>query len=410
MTSVQMSTVDVKFVNDHETDIDYVLRYTRFFLNCIGIWPLVSSNPTRIEKIVSKFMIPYCSFTMFSLILPSYLHLVLREVGTIETILLLGPLCHSSSDVLEHLMLISHSEKIKSCIQQMRNDWLSLESENDRGIAMKNVEVGRNLTLLCTVTMYSGGLFFAVIMPLCWGNTINELNETVRPLVFPGNDILINLQVGFNYEIVFCNSCIASFLHWSVVNAIFNLACIFVTHACGQLQIIVTRLENLVDETDAITIQNRIASITRRHLRVLKFSSTIDQLLQEICLMEVVVSTIIICLLEYYCLLEWKNGNKIGIITYVMILFSMVFNIFIYCYVGELLQEQCKAIGKAAYMIEWYKLPGKTGLGLIMITIMSNNPRKLTAGRIVELSYNTFCSIVKTSFAYLGMLRAVADD
>nr|UEN71203.1 olfactory receptor 20 [Gregopimpla kuwanae] len=405
----EVSSVDSKLKNDQQSDIDYLLQYTRFFLSCIGIWPLVSSNPTRIQKIVSKFVMPYCSITMLTLILPAYLHLLLRDVGTTETILLLGPLCHTSSDILEHFILIFHSDLIKFCVQQMENDWRQLESKNDRDIAMQNLKVGRSLTFMCTVIMYSGGLFYAVLMPLCTGNTINELNQTVRPLTYPGNDIIIDLQNGFNYEIVFFNACVASFIHWTVVNAIFNLACISVTHACGQLQIIKSRLDNLVEDTDVMTIQNRIGTITRLHVSVLKFSATIDKLLREICLMEVIASTIIICMLEYYCLLEWRNGNKIGVITYVLILGSMTFNIFIYCYVGELLQEQCKAIGKAAYMIEWYRLPGKTGLALIMINIISNNPPKLTAGRIIDLSIETFCSIVKSSFAYLGILQAVDE-
>nr|UEN71201.1 olfactory receptor 18 [Gregopimpla kuwanae] len=398
------------FTNDRESDINYVLQYTKFFLRCIGIWPLVSSNSTKIEKAASKFVIPYCSVTMCLLILPISLHLTMRDVGTTETILLLGPFCHSSTDIIEHFILIFHWDLIKYGVQQLENDWRGIESQNDREIAMRNIKVGRSMSFMCAFGMYSSGVFYVVLMPLCSGNTINEFNETVRPLIYPGNDIMIDLQNGYNYEIVFCNNCIATFLHFTVVNAIFNLASIFVTHACGQMQIIMSRLESLVEETDVTKTQDRISFIIRRHVSILKFSLKIDKLLREICLIEVVASTINICMLEYYCLLEWRNGNKLAVITYGIVLVSMVFNILIYCYVGELLKEKCEEIGKAAYMIEWYKLSGKEGLALVMILIISNNPRKLTAGQIIELSIATFCNIVKSSFAYLGILQAVADQ
>lgn len=44
-------------------------------------------------------------------------------------------------------------------------------------------------------------------------------------------------------------------------------------------------------------------------------------------------------------------------------------------------------------MSDWYRLPGKTGLSLVMIIAMANYPRKLTAGQMMELSVSSFGTV-----------------
>ena len=62
--------------------------------------------------------------------------------------------------------------------------------------------------------------------------------------------------------------------------------------------------------------------------------------------------------------------------------------------------SQCKNIGLSAYMIDWYRLPRRKALGLILIFAVANNSTKLTAGKLVELSLSSFCSVSSTcSFA-----------
>ncbi|XP_015179497.1 PREDICTED: uncharacterized protein LOC107068019 [Polistes dominula] len=71
-----------------------------------------------------------------------------------------------------------------------------------------------------------------------------------------------------------------------------------------------------------------------------RFCAEVEKVLREVCLLEVVASTLIICLLEYYCITEWENNDRIATITYVILLIAFTFNIFIFCYIGELLVDQ----------------------------------------------------------------------
>ncbi|XP_011684702.1 PREDICTED: uncharacterized protein LOC105448039 [Wasmannia auropunctata] len=95
-------------------------------------------------------------------------------------------------------------------------------------------------------------------------------------------------------------------------------------------------------------------------------------------------------------------------VTYVVLYIAVTFNIFILCYVGELVAEKYKKIGEISYMIDWHRLSGRKGLDLILIIAVSNQTSiKLSAGNFFELSLSTFCDVVKTSFGYLNMLRTL---
>lgn len=103
----------------------------------------------------------------------------------------------------------------------------------------------------------------------------------------------------------------------------------------------------------------------------------------------------------------------IGVMTYCILLVSFSFNIFIPCYIGELLaveviawcfsfffliindlsRWQCKKVGLAAYMVSWYRLPGKKAMCMVIIIAASESSPKLTAGKFVDLSLTTFCSV-----------------
>ncbi|CAD1481136.1 unnamed protein product, partial [Heterotrigona itama] len=53
----------------------------------------------------------------------------------------------------------------------------------------------------------------------------------------------------------------------------------------------------------------------------------------------------------------------------------------------------CSQIGINSYKIEWYNLPVKDAYDLILLISISQCPPRLTAGRIIELSLNTFSSV-----------------
>ncbi|KAF3424631.1 hypothetical protein E2986_07794 [Frieseomelitta varia] len=96
---------------------------------------------------------------------------------------------------------------------------------------------------------------------------------------------------------------------------------------------------------------------------------------------------------------ELKSNDVTNAVTYMIFLVSFTFNIFIFCYIGEIVAEECRRVGEISYMIEWYQLQGNKKLCCVLIIAMSNSSTKLTAGNIVELSISTFSSVSDRSLS-----------
>lgn len=101
---------------------------------------------------------------------------------------------------------------------------------------------------------------------------------------------------------------------------------------------------------------------------------------------------------------EWEESNAIGVTTFVILKISVIFNIFLFCYIGELLSTECASIGETIYMIDWYRLPEKKAFCLTLMIATAQNPVTITAGKF-PLSLKSFCNVVRTSVAYLNLLR-----
>ena len=72
-------------------------------------------------------------------------------------------------------------------------------------------------------------------------------NNTFRPLAHPGPDFLFDSQSSPTYEIVFSIHIVTGIVMCSITGLAYSLATTFVTHICGQIQIQIARLHNLVE-------------------------------------------------------------------------------------------------------------------------------------------------------------------
>ncbi|XP_070518223.1 odorant receptor 4-like [Cardiocondyla obscurior] len=399
-----------KYNVHHDHDVHYTMQLCRWVLKPIGMWYPIYGHPSRYEKLVSIALFVTCFSALCFVLIPAGLYTLFREKDINIKVKLFGPVGFCLTSTIKYCYLGARAAEFGKCIRHVENDWRVLRHRDHRGLMLKNALIGRRVTTLCAIFLYIGGLSYHTIMPLSSRRRVNE-NYTIRIHTYPGYDLFFNPEVSPAYEIVFCIHCLYALITYNITTAACSLAAIFVTHACGQIQILMTMLDDLVDGkwSKGTTVEERLSVIAKHHVRVLRFSTNVEEVLREICLMEIVASTLIICLLEYYCLTEWENSDAVAILTYFILLISFTFNISIFCYIGELLVEQYSKIGSAVYEINWYNLSANKATDLVLIIAMSHYPPKLTAGKIFDLSINTFGAVLKTSVVYLNLLRTVTE-
>ncbi|XP_076760942.1 odorant receptor 82a-like [Xylocopa sonorina] len=394
---------------NHHRNVDLSVQWNRWLLKPIGVWPN-SSKSSLLGRCFYWLISIVCYGSISFELISSFMFLVLETENNQDRIKLIGPLIFVVVSLIKYHLLVIHGGDIRECVECIEWDWRNTRYLEDRNVMVVYANYGKKLVTICTFFVYSSFAFYYLIRPVCAGKTvIEEENLTFIPIAFPFSKLIADARRSPVNEIVYALQAFTGIFIHMITAAACSLAAAFAVHACGQMQVLMIWLEHLVagraDMSDLV--DDRIASIVSQHVRILKFLALTEKALQQISFVEFLGCTINLCLVGYYIIVDWNQREIASVLTYATILLSIGFNIFIFCYIGELVAEQCQKVGETTYMIEWHELSGSKKLCCILIIAMSNSSIKFTAGNMVELSINTFSDVVKTSVAYLNMLRAI---
>ncbi|KAK0168485.1 hypothetical protein PV327_002277 [Microctonus hyperodae] len=400
---LEMNLQNFKIVN--EESAERALQVTRWQLKLLGIWPLYSKS-SNFDYILKKFIIAICTFLLIFIFIPGCLFTYIEIEDLNMKIKLTGVMSFCMMGILKYYSLLSQRQYIADCIEHINFDWKKITSINDRTIMIDCAEFGRWGSIICAIFMYSSGVFYAIILPCISLIVQNDQNITIKPLAYPSYYVWINPQEDVTYAIIFFLHCCCALVMHSITSTACSIAVVFAMHACGQLKIVTHPLKNLVDEPfKQQRLDKILPSIIQHHTSTLRFIDNMKIILNRICLVEVGGCTMNICFLGYDFLLEWKDSDAIALLTYIILLISFIFNIFLFCYIGDILTDECQKVDDTTYMVNWYKMSSKNQQQLLLIFMASQNPVTITAEKFIDLSLPSFCTIIRTSAAYLSFLR-----
>ncbi|XP_076276552.1 odorant receptor 10-like [Lasioglossum baleicum] len=394
---------------EHRTNVNLSIQWNRWILRPMGVWPS-SDTVSGSEKCSNRLMNLVCYSLISFLFVPCWLFMMLEVENLYDKLKLFGPLSFCVMAYMKYYSLMTHANDIRECIKYIEWDWRNVKYSKDREIMVTNAKFGRRLVKICMFFMYSGFVFYYIALPIRVGRiAVEEQNLTFIPMVFPMTKFMPDTRHRPLNEIFFSIQFFGGIVIHGVAAATCSLVAALAVHACGQVKILLRWLELLIEGRPDMSksVDERIASIVSQHVRILKFLSITEMAMRQISFVEFTGCTLNLCLLGYYAIMEWDPNDLTATVTYITILVSLGFNIFIFCYIGDLVAEHCNRVGEVAYMIDWYQLWGNRKRCLILIIAMSNCSTKLTAGKMVELSLSTFGDVVKTAVGFLNMLLAL---
>ncbi|XP_011058367.1 PREDICTED: uncharacterized protein LOC105148363 isoform X2 [Acromyrmex echinatior] len=321
--------------NEHH---DYSLQLNRWFLKPIGAWP--ESRVTTIsERLLLKIIQIICYALIAFTIIPSMMYFYLEEQDLDTKMRLVGPVSHWIMSSLNYSSLLWRGKDIRCCIQHMEKDWCMVRNV-DRGAMLRYAKFGRSMAAFCAVFLHCGVFSYSVV------NSLTPIiivvgNETVsvRRLPCPFYSKLLDTSHDPTNEIVLMIQFLSGFIANSITVSACSLAGVFAMHVCGQFAVLYTWLNELTDE-EKRTAENKLANIIEHHLRVLNFISRFEKIMNQICMVQLFGCTLNLCLLGYCSIKEWDEKNTKTITTYGILFVSISFNIFIFCYIGEIITEQ----------------------------------------------------------------------
>ena len=252
---------------------DYSLQLNRWFLKPIGAWPL-SASTSRLERIVSLILNFLCYFFVLFTVIPCLFFLWLEDEAVPVKLKTLGPFSHRFIGGINYTTLLLRGKEMHSCIKHIQNDWKIITRKEDQKVMIKYAKIGRFTAAFCAAFMQGGVLSHCVILAFA-KKIIQVGNETRTLRVLPCMPYkkLIPVDTSSTNAIVLASQFISGFIVNSTTAGAVSIAAVFAAHACGQLSIMTTWVNEFVSRSknrNSNVGLNEIGKIVQHHLRVLR--------------------------------------------------------------------------------------------------------------------------------------------
>ncbi|XP_039302270.1 odorant receptor 4-like [Solenopsis invicta] len=370
-----------------------IVIWNKWFLTCLGLWPERVNQPVFI--LFSIYMVIYCTMGMNHLI-RNFDRPELVAANFTDNVLLtmiLGKMiiCRRSSKIMATFLKSIEADFTTAMYDNVREKMAYLYYNN---IALIFIRISMFMTGI------SGGSYFFRKFIENWnelisGNFSYELPYPVHPF-FEIKDMTTYVWVClYLFIMVFMIFCGYGGPDSFVLSMVF--------HVCGQFAALSCKIDNLLRDHE--NYHRHISSIVSRHQDLIRLAEILENNFNMICLQQTLGTVFLLCLTLYHMIAKSDFGENTSVVLFAMYTSCVISTILVYCYAGECLITESAKLRETFYNTNWYNnSPSQTKLiGLCMVR--SEKPLILTAGKFLVLSLNTFTGIVKTSMAYLSMLR-----
>ncbi|EFN78625.1 hypothetical protein EAI_17423 [Harpegnathos saltator] len=256
-------------LDHYRRDNDYSLQLNRWVLKPIGAWPELPTN-SLIRNMLKKLLRFTCHSLIAFTMVPSILYILFEEKDFRLKLKAVGPTSHFLMGSINYCSLLYQNERIRRSIEHMETDWRIAKREHDREVMLRNARIGRIIAGICALIMQGGVLCYNLargMSPIIM--TIGNETVAIGRLPCPSYNKIVDTRFSPVYEVVLVLQCLSTIIVNNTTIGACGLAAVFAMHACGQLNVVMFRLEELVDEKRDI-LQLRLANIIERHLRALR--------------------------------------------------------------------------------------------------------------------------------------------
>ncbi|XP_028982170.1 odorant receptor 85f isoform X2 [Diachasma alloeum] len=207
---------------------------------------------------------------------------------------------------------------------------------------------------------------------------------------------------------------VAIFLHLIEIPVTYLTACYLLTyciyftlinHIRGQLVIMSYKVKNLkVDR--ATNVKEVFGPIVEKHITILHIAKSLDDCSHLFLLYELLNTTLTLALLSYNIMANISLSETALIINFSFYMFNMTVLVFANCYMSQCLENEAMNLFHAFYEHDWNNLPLAYQKAFMICMLRAQTPLNITAGKFYKFSLSGFTSIMKSSMAFVSMLRA----
>ncbi|XP_008549290.1 odorant receptor 67a-like [Microplitis demolitor] len=387
-------------------------KISKNFASFIGQWPYQSR--------LHSFMFGSVLWTLFIIqVIPQ---IIAAVVNSDDEELLLESLSPFITDVIyiaKYVNTIKKAKMIRTLFERVRDDWKIPKNNYEKLVLESHLKMGRYLSIgyagFVNVTL----LIFITdpVLPIII-NIISKSNDSVAfKFCVPMQFIIFDEEKYYWLLSSLSNICIIF-----IINVIVCCDVIFITfvqHVCGIFAVVGFRLEHSPSDTIShdllegtrFSINSQdiyykyVVSCIRDHRRALEFAELIESTF-AISFGIVVGLNLPLMSITGVQILTQSNSMQ-GTMKYIMFTGAQILHLFFDCYMSQKLTDMSSQIQHSIAKANWYENSAKSRKLLILMTLRSQVPCKLTAGKIMELSIENFGMMMKTAGSYFTVFMSM---
>ncbi|XP_011862382.1 PREDICTED: odorant receptor 13a-like [Vollenhovia emeryi] len=371
-------------------------------LQYLGMWPNVPHSTIYwLSFMLSILIMQYFQY------LYVFKHYDINELANVADALTLT--LDYSLTFFKLISLWIHRRVFHQILIDMGNDWRECMNFDQHLCVM---QIKANIAHFCSNAMLSINATVTVFYFL--GEYMIDLifltedsNDTMRHFPIKTEFSDVTQQSPF-FELLFVILLIQTMLHAIAVGTINGLIFTLVFHISGQIDIMCHKFRNITKGALHKSSEGLFGMLIERHNRIILFSKNIESLFSIIALMQVVCNTLVICCLGFVIIISIHNYTGVFVlIKTVAGYFVIMTEAFLICFAGEYLCLKSNLLGSAIYETMWYDMPADQSKLIIFIIMRCQKQLTITAGNMIDMSFETFTSIMKASVSYISVLNAM---
>ncbi|XP_025987226.2 uncharacterized protein LOC113003170 isoform X1 [Solenopsis invicta] len=386
-------------------DIAYAMTPFKLLTLPLGVWPLQKYNTFSLVRSI------VCGVSMTAMMIMLFLEI---NFGSSDAYVKLDDLMLMSCNILCVLKLLSYRLYADNLIRNYSSavkDYLAIDDEWKRIIMRRHAYMGRIICYICILSTYGCSLIWTVMPMLAADGEDIQINVTIEnqaselpvPVTFLGD---VHIPAGVYFVISSMESFILLLTGTSNCG---NDALFFaiVLHVCGQMELLKIEFTKY-GKTNKNENEN-FSVLGSRHRYLMEHAKLLTDVISFVLLVQVLFSCLIISLIGFQFILALKVNDAVMIIKSVSVLASFLFQLFFYSFVGDYLKCQMEDIADSIYSSNWYCLSTKLMRNVLFVTMRSQQPVQLLAGKFFIINIRTYMTILKSSLSYLSVLRVMMD-
>ncbi|XP_057338931.1 odorant receptor 94b-like [Microplitis mediator] len=321
--------------------------------------------------------------------------------------------------MIKFLNMINRAKTMKIFLKRIPDDWKILQNDEEENVFKHHLYTGKLMSagyaavMIIVTVLYSMDPVIAIFV-----NTISKSNDSVpHKFTTPMKFIIFDEE---KYYWPLLSLSIICMCLISIVYVCYDVVFIsFVQHVCGIFAVVGFRLENspIVKSHDSTIeekkifinsediIYNHFVSCVRDHKRALESSQLIEEI-YTLSLGALVVLNLPVMSATGVKILS-PSATIEDIVKNILDVSAQLVYLFFNCYMAQKLTDMSFYVHYCIARVNWYNYSKKSKKLLFLMTLRSQVPCKLTAGKIIELSIENFAMMVKTAGSYFTVLLSM---